>query len=84
MPINRNSFQTRIKIMSNTNQPNRLFKTGATVITESPEMRDLSLEQVRQLLKASYPEIAHATVRETPLEDGILLIEFLAQAGRKG
>jgi hypothetical protein len=71
--------------MSNANQqPNRLFKTGATVITESPEMRPLSIEQVRQLLKASYPEIAHATVRETMLEDGTLLTEFLPIPARKG
>jgi PRTRC genetic system protein C len=69
---------------NNTQQPNRLFKTGATVITEAPEMRELSIEQVRQLLKASYPEIAHATVRETTLEDGTQLVEWLPAIGRKG
>jgi hypothetical protein len=41
----------------------RIFKTGSTLITKSPEMRGLSIDQVKQLLKTSYPEVAHATVR---------------------
>ena len=61
----------------------RLFKTGTTVITESVDMRGLSVEQVKQLLKASYPEVAHATVRER-VDGDTLIVEFLPQAGRKG
>lgn len=61
----------------------RVFKTGSTVITESPEMHDLSVEQIRGLLKTTYPEIAHATVRERT-EGATQVVEFLPQAGRKG
>jgi hypothetical protein len=46
-------------------------------------MRDLSLEQIRTLLKTTYPEIAHATVRERT-EGDTLVVEFLPVAGRKG
>ena len=68
----------------NLSKPNRIFKTGSTLITESPEMKDLSISQVQDLLKHSYPELAHATVRETPQPDGTLLIEWLPIAGKKG
>lgn len=61
----------------------RVFKTGATLITESPDMRGLTVEQVKQLLKSSYPEVAHATIRERT-EGETLVIEFLPQVGRKG
>jgi hypothetical protein len=63
---------------------NRIFKTGATRIVEDESMRDLSNEQIREILKRTYPEIANATLRETPQEDGTLLVEFLPQPGRKG
>lgn len=62
----------------------RIFKTGATRIVEDESMRGLSVEDVRGILKRTYPEIAHATVRETTQADGTLLVEFLAQPGRKG
>ncbi len=62
----------------------RLFKTGATLITETAEMRALSVSQVQALLKHSYPELAHATVRETPQSDGTMLVEWLPAAGKKG
>jgi hypothetical protein len=61
----------------------RVFKTGATVITESSDMRGLEVEQIRQLLKTTYPEVAHATVRER-VDGDTLIVEFLPQAGRKG
>jgi hypothetical protein len=63
---------------------NRIFKTGATRIVEDESMRDLTNEQIREILKRSYPEIAHARLRETTQEDGTLLVEFLPQPGRKG
>ncbi len=61
----------------------RVFKTGATLITEAPDMQGLTVEQVKQLLKSSYPEVAHATVRER-VDGDTLIIEFLPMAGRKG
>ena len=62
----------------------RVFKTGSTLITESPDMCHLNNEEVRGLLKHSYPEVANATIREVPQEDGTLLIEYLPVAGKKG
>jgi len=61
----------------------RVFKTGTTLITESPEMRGLTIDQIKHLLKTSYPEVAHATVRER-VEGETLVIEFLPIAARKG
>ena len=61
----------------------RVFKTGSTLITESPEMRGLTIDQIKQLLKTTYPEVAHATVRER-VEGETLVIEFLPIAARKG
>lgn len=62
----------------------RVFKTGTVRIVEDASMSGLSNEQIRSLLKSSYPEIANATIRESQLEDGTPLIEFLPQPGRKG
>ncbi len=67
-----------------TTPPTRIFKTGATRIVEDESLRGLSVEEVRGILKRTYPELAHATVRETTQADGTLLVEFWAQAGRKG
>ena len=67
-----------------TETPPRIFKTGSSLISESPEMRPLSNEEIRALLKHSYPEVANAIIRETAQTDGSLLVEFLAQPGRKG
>ncbi len=62
----------------------RIFKTGATRIVEDESMHGLSVEEVCGILKRTYPEIAHATVRETPQPDGTVMVEFLPQPGRKG
>ena len=67
-----------------TEAPRRIFKTGSSLIAEAPEMRELSNEAIRGLLKHSYPEVANAVIRETPQTDGSLLVEFLPQPGRKG
>ena len=64
--------------------PRRIFKTGSTIISESPELRGLDNESIRNLLKHTYPEVANATIRETPQNDGTLLVEFLPVPGRKG
>lgn len=61
----------------------RVFKIGTTRIVEDPSMSGLTNEQVRDLLKTSYPEIANATLRERE-ENGLRVVEFLPQPGRKG
>jgi len=66
----------------NNSQP-RIFKTGAVRIVEDESMRGLSNEEVRAVLKATYPEIANATIREVTT-DGQTVVEFLPQPGRKG
>jgi hypothetical protein len=71
--------------MSNHNQyqPARVFKIGATRIVEDESMTSLDNEAVRNLLKATYPEVANATLRERD-ENGLRVVEFLPQPGRKG
>ena len=62
----------------------RVFKIGATRVVEDPStMSGMSNEQVRELLKTRYPEIANATLRERD-ENGLRVVEFLPQPGRKG
>jgi hypothetical protein len=61
----------------------RIFKTGTVRIVEDESMRGLSSEEVRNILKATYPEVANATIRETTT-DGQRIVEFLPQPGRKG
>jgi PRTRC genetic system protein C len=66
------------------NTQTRIFKIGATRVVEDPStMSGMSNEQVRDLLKTSYPEIANATIRERD-ENGLRVVEFLPQPGRKG
>jgi hypothetical protein len=67
----------------NNTQP-RIFKTGAVRIVEDESMRGLDNEAIRSLLKATYPEIANATIREVTTDDGQKVVEFLPQPGRKG
>ena len=61
----------------------RVFKIGTNRIVEGAETAQLNNEQVRALLKTQYPEVANATIRETD-SDGVRVIEFLPQPGRKG
>ena len=62
----------------------RIFKIGSTKIVADESMRDLDNEGVRDLLKRTYPEVANATIRESELEDGTVLVEWLAKPGSKG
>jgi hypothetical protein len=64
-------------------QTNRVFKIGATRIVEDASMSAMDNNAVRDLLKTSYPEIANATIRERE-EEGLRVVEFLPQPGRKG
>jgi len=61
----------------------RIFKMGATRIVEDETMAGLSNEEVSDILKRTYPEVAHATIRERE-QDGQRIVEFLPQPGRKG
>ncbi|MBI1281315.1 MAG: hypothetical protein GC179_24525 [Anaerolineaceae bacterium] len=67
----------------NPTQP-RIFKTGAVRIVEDESTRGLNNEEVRGILKATYPEIVNATIRETTTTEGQTVVEFLPQPGRKG
>ena len=67
-----------------TNPQPRIFKIGATTITADENLAQLDNEQVREVLKRTYPEVAHATIRERTLEDGTVVLDFIAVAGRKG
>lgn len=53
--------------MSEKTTPNRAFSIGATIIQAS--MAHLDKEQIRTILKRGYPELTHATIRETTLAD---------------
>lgn len=64
--------------------PVRIFKIGATRIVGDTTTAELSAEQVRTLLNATYPEVTNATIRETTLDNGTRVLEFLPQPGRKG
>ena len=61
----------------------RIFVTGSTRIVEDASLAGLDPEAVRDILKNSYPEVAHATIREHE-EGDLTVVEFLPQPGRKG
>ena len=64
--------------------PPRIFKIGTTTIVEDERMSELDLNAVKKILQRTYPEVAHATVRETELEDGSTCYHFVSRAGSKG
>lgn len=66
-----------------TNPTPRIFKIGATRIIEDASLAGRSNEEVRDLLRHSYPEVAHATIREYE-ENGLRIVVYQAAAGRKG
>jgi len=66
------------------NTPPRIFKIGTTTIVEDESMTGKSVEEIKQILQRSYPEVAHATVRETTLDDGTQVIHYVPIAGKKG
>jgi hypothetical protein len=51
---------------------------------EDASFAGMNHEQIRDVLKRSYPEAAHATIRERTLEDGTTILDFIPVAGRKG
>ncbi len=63
-------------------QTSLIFKIGATRIVADESMAQLNHEQVRDLLKRTYPEVAHATLRERE-ENGLRVLEFpLSRVGK--
>ena len=66
-----------------TNPTPRVFVIGATRITEDSSMVGRSNEEIRAILKFFYPEVAHATIRETE-QDGQTTVSFAARPGHKG
>ena len=70
--------------MTEQTTPNRIFKIGSTTIVEDESLAGKSLEEVKIILQRTYPEVAHATMREVTLEDGSICHHFIARAGRKG
>ena len=64
--------------------PPRIFKIGTTTVVEDESMFGLDLEGIKQILQRTYPEVTHATVRETTLEDGSPCYHFISRPGRKG
>jgi hypothetical protein len=67
-----------------TNPQPRIFKIGTTTIVEDDSLAGKTLDEVKDILKRTYPEVAHATVRERTLDDGTQVVEWLAKPGRKG
>jgi hypothetical protein len=61
----------------------RIFKVGSSRVVEDESLRQQSNEQVRETLKRQYPEVANATIN-TREQDGVTVVEFLPQPGRKG
>ncbi len=61
----------------------RVFKIGATRIVADASLEGKSNSEVRAMLKAQFPEIAHSTIREKT-ENETTLIEFAARPGHKG
>lgn len=70
--------------MQQDNQRLRLFKTGSTIIAENETTANLSPEDVRDILKYQYPEVANATINTRTNDDGQEIVEFLPKPGRKG
>ncbi len=63
----------------------RIFVIGAHRIVETDESTAaLSSEQMRTLFRATYPEVANATVRERTDAEGHRVVEYLPQPGHKG
>ncbi|MBN1121801.1 MAG: hypothetical protein JXJ17_12035 [Anaerolineae bacterium] len=61
----------------------RIFRIGSTKIVEDESTQGRSLDEVREILRLSFPEVAQATVREK-IEGDVNYVEFLPKPGRKG
>ena len=66
------------------NTQSRVFKIGTTTLVEDDTLAGKTLDEIKDILKQTYPEVTHATVRERTLDDGTAVIDFLPKPGRKG
>lgn len=66
------------------NTQSRIFKIGTTTIVEDDTLAGKTLDEIKDILKQTYPEVTHTTVRERTLDDGTPVIDFLPKPGRKG
>jgi hypothetical protein len=78
-PATEQATAPTLEVVSN----ERVFKIGSQTIYENEVTYGLSNEDVRGVLKASFPEIANATIG-TRSDNGVSIVEFLPQPGRKG
>ncbi|MBZ0315290.1 MAG: hypothetical protein K8L91_02645 [Anaerolineae bacterium] len=63
----------------------RVFVIGGVRIVEDASMADKSTTEIQKLLTPLYPQIENATVRERADETtGMIIIEWIQRAGRKG
>jgi hypothetical protein len=70
--------------MSQQSQYNRIFKTGSTIIAEDASTAGKSPEEIRDILKYQFPEVANATISLSTNEDGQQIVSYLPKPGRKG
>ena len=70
--------------MQQDNQQPRLFKTGSTIIAEDSTMTGKSPEEIREILKYQFPEVANATINLSMNDDGQQIVSYLVKPGRKG
>ena len=72
--------------MSDQTKPQpRIFVIGGTRIVEDESLAGLDIEAARAILKNTYPEVAHATLRERDdPHSSSRIIEFHSKPGTKG
>ena len=70
--------------MTKQSTSNRLFKTGSTIIAEDSTTAGLSPEEIREILKYQFPEVANATINLSTNDDGQQIVSYLVKPGRKG
>ncbi|GAB4528594.1 MAG: hypothetical protein OHK0046_47620 [Anaerolineae bacterium] len=61
----------------------RVFKVGTEEIVETADMAHMTVDEVRDFLAHTHPEVRNAVIREHT-EGEYTIVEFAAQPGRKG
>ena len=61
----------------------RIFRIGGATVVENESTMNLNNEQVREMLKSTYPEVVHAKIVERA-DDQHRVVEFIPQPGKKG
>jgi hypothetical protein len=76
--------ESKLMTEQTNNTQDRVFKIGSTTIVEDESLAGKSLDEVKTILQRTYPEVAHATVREVTLDDGSTCYHYIPVAGKKG